>query len=659
MLKKLAPILLVLLLATALRSYRLTEVPPGLTHDEANHGREAIGILDGDLRYYFPLNYGSEPLYSYTVAGSMLLLGENLLALRLVNVVFGVAAVALAYFWARQAFDERTALLTALLMAVSFWPLASSREALRAGMLPFFTAAAVWFFWQIVCGRSAGRRRWVGVLGFALSLVATFHIYLAARVVWLLFPLFLAYLALVHRPTFRRAWRPALLGLVLAGLLVIPMFVYLANNPESQTRLSMLNRPLAQIQAGELGPIFQNAFQALLAFVWSGYGDQFLAYNIPGRPVFTLLTAVFFLLGIAVSLWRWKRPAYAFLLLWFVAGIIPSLVTGPTANTTRNLAALIPTYLLPVVGFLATVEWAAPRLRLPLRPLLIGGASAWLLLVALLTARDYFVRWGEAPEVRSAYQHTLVESVAYLQARETAGTPVIMSTVYPGPAHDASIALVLSGDAAASFAWTDARYALRLPAVETLQALIPASTPPHAAFGRYLRPVESVALRPDDLDPSFTLYEVDRATLPAEGEPLANFGGAVALLDARWLQPTVPPGETAELLTVWRVLDPSQVGPLHPPADTTETAVFTHVLDEAGQILAQRDALDAPSWDWQAGDLILQVHPVGVPAETAPGSYATIVGVYDPVTGERLRVVDGAAAGESQVSVAPLQVARP
>ena len=66
-----AVLLLILLLAFALRAWNLTGVPPGLTHDEANHGREAIDILDGVFRLFFPLNYGSEPIYSYTVALSM------------------------------------------------------------------------------------------------------------------------------------------------------------------------------------------------------------------------------------------------------------------------------------------------------------------------------------------------------------------------------------------------------------------------------------------------------------------------------------------------------------------------------------------------------------------------------------------------------------
>ncbi|MFN2125537.1 MAG: ArnT family glycosyltransferase [Candidatus Promineifilaceae bacterium] len=200
---------LILLLALAFRLYNLTGIPPGLTHDEANHSREAIEILDGVYRYYFPLNYGSEPLYSYTVAGTMALLGENLFALRLVNVIFGLAAIAATAVWARQAFNKETALIAAGLLAVSFWPLVSSREALRAGMLPFFMVLAVWFFWQIVCNpcgqdgdgppaSTPGRWRMAGlVIGFALSILATFHIYLAARVAWLLFPICMFYMAMM------------------------------------------------------------------------------------------------------------------------------------------------------------------------------------------------------------------------------------------------------------------------------------------------------------------------------------------------------------------------------------------------------------------------------------------------------------------------------
>ena len=43
-------------------------------------------------------------------------------------------------------------LVTAVLLSITFWPLASAREALRAGMLPFFMGTAVWFFWLLLDG---------------------------------------------------------------------------------------------------------------------------------------------------------------------------------------------------------------------------------------------------------------------------------------------------------------------------------------------------------------------------------------------------------------------------------------------------------------------------------------------------------------------------
>ena len=109
----LVPLLLILLLAFGLRVWGLTSLPPGLTHDEANHGREAIGILDGVLLFFFPLNYGSEPLYSYTVALFMALLGRGLFALRLVNAVFGTLTIATAYAWAASRLGRMTALTAA------------------------------------------------------------------------------------------------------------------------------------------------------------------------------------------------------------------------------------------------------------------------------------------------------------------------------------------------------------------------------------------------------------------------------------------------------------------------------------------------------------------------------------------------------------------
>ncbi|MCP4422996.1 MAG: phospholipid carrier-dependent glycosyltransferase [Chloroflexi bacterium] len=658
--------LLILLVALAFRVYQLTAVPPGLTHDEANHGREAMGILDGDFRFYFPANYGSEPVYSYTAAGSMWVFGENLLALRLVNVLFGLGAMGAAYAWTAVAFDRRTALIAAGVTAVSFWPVASSREALRAGMLPFFMTLAVWFFWQETklppvsgIGIPDTRPKRHHFIWFGLAIAITLHIYLAARVAWLIFPIFVVYLALVDRDAFRRSWRPTLAGLVLAGLLVVPMFVYLKNNPAAQTRLTMLDGPLQALRDGNLTPVLQNAGEALLAFVWPGYGDQFLAYNIPGRPVFEPVTAVFFIVGLLISIWRWKQPNYAFLLLWFGVGVAPSLLTGATANTTRNLAALPAAMALPAVGFTTVMErlkinnWGLPSGKSSIVNLQSSIVIIWLIFAGFTAARDYFVRWGESPEVRGAYQHTLVEALTFMAVNEIE-PPIVISSVYPGPAHDPSISLVLSPQTE-KMRWIDARFGLLFPGGGDGRVLIPSSTPIHPELAGFVELVTAVSLREDDLDPEFALYEL--VTPPWSGAALANFNDAVILHTAYWTTPETAPGGTAELITVWRITDPTRIGPTVPPFDATDVVLFTQVLDEASGVLTQRDALDAPSWSWQTGDIIVQIHPIVVPLETAVGRYQTIVGIYDKLSGARLPVLDvNGAIVETFAPAPPLQV---
>jgi hypothetical protein len=187
--------------------------------------------------------------------------------------------------------------------------------------------------------------------------------------------------------------------------------------------------------------------------------------------------------------------------------------------------------------------------------------------------------------------------------------------------------------------------------------MIPESTPHHPAFDEYLKPVESIALRHDDLDPGYTLYEIDDAPIrfADEAQPLADFGGAVQLLEARWLSPQVEAGETAELLTIWKVINPAKVGPVHLPTSTTDVVFFTHVLNHEDEILAQRDALDAPAWSWQEGDILLQVHPISVPGNTEPGDFPSYVGIYDRPTGERLPLI---GSGGSLIEIFPLRVAQ-
>ena len=189
---------LMLLIAVFLRLHQLPHVPPGLTHDEADHGLSAWGVVQGERPLYFTVGYGREPLYDYSSAFLMQFLGPTYLANRLTAVFFGLIMLVGMLTWSQKAFDKPTALLTGAGLAVSFWPVMASRQALRSITLPaLFVLVVLLFCWPSAKTGAMGTLVggdlfWRSGFGFG----ATFYTYIPARVMWLLFPLTLLYWAL-------------------------------------------------------------------------------------------------------------------------------------------------------------------------------------------------------------------------------------------------------------------------------------------------------------------------------------------------------------------------------------------------------------------------------------------------------------------------------
>ncbi len=96
--------------------------------------------------------------------------------------------------------------------------------------------------------------------------------------------------------------------------------------------------------------------------------------------------------------------------------------------------------------------------------------------------------------------------------------------------------------------------------------------------------------------------------------------------------------DNSQLLTlVWQSLAETE----------TSYRVFVHVVDEAGQIVAQSDGEPAnwtrPTTSWTAGEYIVDEHILMLPAGVPPEQLSIRVGLYDPDSGQRL-LTDGGAA---------------
>lgn len=670
---------LIICLAAALRLWLLDSVPPGFTHDEAGHGHDAVAILRGSRPIYETVGYGREPLYDYLLAGLMALLGPTGDVLRLSPVPLGLITLIATFAWVRLAFDRPTALAAAALQAVAFWSLSVSRQALRSGLLPALLTTAVYLYWRAVYGGDAraddgtGARRLLSALRrpygvVALLIGATLYTYVPARVLWLVFPVFLVYLALVHRSVFRRVWLSTLVAVLTGLLLAVPLFAYLWAHPGAEQRLEMLDEPLQALMAGDLSVILNRAWSCVAGFLLPGQGDQFLAYNIPGRPVLDPLTGVLFLIGVGLCVVRWREPACAFALIWFVAGISPSLITGATASFTRSIAALPVTFLFPALAVVAGARWAAARWGSCV------GRGIWLafvglvLVTAAISARDYFVTWGQSPDVRAAYQHTLVEIARYLDAQSEGGI-VAISTIHPQAPH-APYVFDMSLRRRLSLRWFDARHALVLPPEPAARLIVPsgAALDPYFADLPGLRLRERVVTREDDLDPFFVVYDWEppaalatlqermHGELPDLSLPV-DFG-AVLLVGYDLRTPEVAPGDAVEVVTLWQVVDPEPLRPRNLSDADEDLVLFTHALDGMGTVAGQDDRLDAPAWDWQAGDAVVQIHRFTLRPDLPGGSLALEVGAYRRADLVRLPVLVGGSVVGDRVLLQSVEVAR-
>ncbi len=132
-------------------------------------------------------------------------------------------------------------------------------------------------------------------------------------------------------------------------------------------------------------------------------------------------------------------------------------------------------------------------------------------------------------------------------------------------------------------------------------------------------------------------------TAPPIQHPLnARFGQSIELLGytSKSQNPSPKAQSTNlpayQLALIWRCTGPVE----------TSYAVFVHLLDANGRIVAQHDAPvpggGVPTAGWQPGEVVVDEHPVAVPADLPPGDYRLIAGLYDPVTWARLPVLDDA-----------------
>ncbi len=668
------PLVLLTLLAFFLRVWQLDKAPPGWRDDELiNSLVISQKVIDGDWAVYYPDASGHEALYHILNGAMLAFFGPSVAGIRLLSAILGTLTVPLTYLVGRRLFGRPVGFLAAALLAVSFWSLMYSRVGIRHISLPVFILPAFYFFLRgldIGGGREAdhqprrpeGHRRDFLLAGLFMGL--GFYTYFASRGIPLILLVFCLYLLLFQRHRLRRRWPGLALAIVVAVTLALPLLVTLGQQPESEARVEELAVPLIAAQEGDFAPLLDHVSRTLRMF--HNYGDEEWLYNIPFRPVFGPIGAIFFWSGVAIAAWYALRPlsrlrnrpdrqqdgspagmdleaAGAFALIWWLAGISPGFISVPAASLGHTIIAQPATYVLAALPILAFARFVRDRFGHPegLKPARLAMAGLALLLLSVVAWRDltdYYLVWPERGMTRFLYRADIRELAQYVN-ENPAMTDFGVGGFLAGPWDRLALSADLQDPTAVRARWFNPERVTLLSIAEDAALVFKSQVPGPAVDESSYTPVNDITVG------EFALFRVSDEG-PA-GESQRTLDGPTCFQNGLCAQTADYDAGSGRLSVTWAASQGLDIPekPLisnPPPPDVyagPRLLVFAQLLDNQGHFLTGDDGLwidEATLWP---GDTFRQTHYLSAP-DTDSG-YTIVFGLYDPMTGQRIMTEDG------------------
>lgn len=602
-------LLLIASVGLALRVYAIDRLPPGLFGDEAVEGLDALDILAGNLGLWFHAHLGREPLFVYLVALSYKALGISPLATRVPAVVAGFLTIPATFFvareWAMSTMTRersiRLALVTTLLVSISFWHLQMTRDAHRVILLPLVEAVGFGLLW-----RSLRTSNPLALAGAGAVLGLAIYTYSPGRFVPVLVVTFVAIELAAHYMRFRSAvpeirwnWKGLVAGGALAVVVMLPLGLYFLQNP---VQFSRRFESVSVFDAQSPFEAFGTSVVGNLAqFVVPGSGYQSKHYNLPGKPIFDFFMAPWALAGLGICLTRLKQSPYRFLTLWFIVMLTPSFLTADMIpKAVRGLGVVPGVFIFPALA----LEGLWERARDSWRPAAVGLVAVSLAGTAGLTVYDYFYTWARMPELPAAFDADMVELSQYVHT-QAQHHPIYVSTeVYRHPTvmllakqvpttqyFDRSVG-IREFSARAGVVWqpgqADAIYVFA-HGQEPDEAWLTRAAPgaKQVAQGLYYR--------------AYTLggLQVPQQSLDLSFNPWLRLVGYSRYAD-----------EPQGVALYWQVVQL--------PPDRAETQTTITLQDGVGSSVTQgQHALSVPPMEWGLGDTIVDWYPLEIPGSTS------------------------------------------
>lgn len=396
----------ILLMASFFRLWHLGSLPPGLHPDEAANGLDVFRIQQGDWRVLYATNGPREALFFYLQAIFVTLLGNTIFALRVAPALIGIAAVGMTYLWIKEWFSKRAALAAAAFMATGTWAVTISRDGFRAGMMPLMLALVGWTFTLAYKKR---KLQYYLLAGFSIGL--GFYTYLSYRFIIAIALAIALYALIFFRKQFIKFIVPLIIMAVVAGITVLPLGLYAVKHPDDvlggRSSVAITN---PELNNGSVTKTFaQNVVKT--AGMFNIEGDHNYRHNLGGLPMLNAFVGILFILGILISVRRFRDIRYFSLLVVFSVMLLPALLTAEgIPHGLRAIGVLPSVYIFAAIGFTELLSrW---RGVFPRNPAAISLALIILLgltgMAAIYDYQRYFNAWANNPNTYKAYSEDAV-----------------------------------------------------------------------------------------------------------------------------------------------------------------------------------------------------------------------------------------------------------
>jgi 4-amino-4-deoxy-L-arabinose transferase-like glycosyltransferase len=399
---KKAALLAILIVAAALRLWKLGSIPPGLTPDEASLGYNAYSILRTGRDEYgklFPIIFKSfgdyKPgLYVYLTVPFVALFGLSEFAIRLPGALAGVMAVGLIYLVVDLLFKkgptrngekvgtDTMALIASLLLAISPWHIHFSRGAWEVNVALTLTLAGIYCFLRALRN---GKFLYLSSVFFALTFLTYQGAKLSTSIA--IFALLIVYWGKA------RKWlvsvKPRLIGSIVIGV-VISLPVLLSLFQGRVGRLEVFSvfsypRPKEYLEAfldqgGEkVGDVNYFLFHSeplnfargIMGRWFNHFSGRFLFFEgdwqnprhtAPNHGVLLLSDVILLASGFIGLVCCRRGRNVAFFLLWLVVAPLPAVLSRDQVQAVRALNLVIPLTVVSSLGL--ELLWKKfPRIR--------------------------------------------------------------------------------------------------------------------------------------------------------------------------------------------------------------------------------------------------------------------------------------------------------